>query len=209
METINEYNKAIVDILRNTINNPEELDEFNKDVEDTMDCASDDEEFLDNMLWEYATEDRFGLQGYGIHVEVAKQHPELKEQARDIIKSEIETPDRSDWLQRCDFYFEDICDLKEEVDWFVKKYNQLQEWEKYFNIEFNLNEFNLSVADYLYNNLIYDFDYPPFIDVLRRLPKDVFYLIYDKSVVYDLGNEDTPGETPEQEDELEKDEEER
>ena len=46
METINEYNKAIVDILRNTINNPEELDEFNKDVEDTMDCASDDEEFL-------------------------------------------------------------------------------------------------------------------------------------------------------------------
>ncbi len=203
METINEYNKAIVDILRNTIieYKPEELDKFNEDVENTMDFVFDDEEFRNELLltWCHITEDYFGFQGYGIHVEVAKQYPELREQAKDIIESEIETPDRGDWLQRGAFCPEDICDLKEEVDWIVKVYNQLQEWEKYLDIEFNLFEFDCAVAEYFYNNLIFDFKLPRDEDIIRLLPKDVFQIICDNWVVDDLGH----GYTPEQEDEKE------
>ncbi len=205
METINEYNQALVDILQSTIiitevitqNNPGELDKFDEDVKNTMDFVFDDEEFRDEILssWCHIAEDYFGFQGYGIHVKVAKKYLELKEQAKAIIRSEIETPNRGDWRQRGVFYSKDICDLKEEVKWIAKIYNQLQEWEKYFNIEFNLYEFDCAVADYFYNNPIFDFDLPRDEDILRLLPKDVFSIICD-NFVDDLGH----GYTPKQED---------
>ena len=183
-EIINKYNKALVDILRTEVinNEPEKLDDFNEDIKDTIDIVIDDEEFRDELLstWRYLKEDNFGLHGYGIHVEVAKQHPKLKEQARDIIKYEIETPDSNDWLQRGDFCAEDIFEIhniKEEVDYIVKYYNQLQEWEKFFGIEFDLYDFSQAVACYI--DEMTDLELPRDEDIIRLLPKDVFSTICD------------------------------
>lgn len=196
MEAINEYNQALVEILRNKIieHNPEKLEKFNEDVEDTMDFVTDDEEFRDEMLssWSNITEDYFGFEGYGIHVEVAKQYPELKEQAEDIIGSEFDTRERGYWHQLGVFYSEDACDLKDAVEWIVKIYNQLQKWEKYFNTKFELDEFNCAVAEYFYNSLIFNFKLPEDEDVLRLLPKDVFQIICDNYVVDDLGHSYIP-----------------
>ena len=58
-------------------------------VEDDGNLAGEfDVEFCDDLTRKWG--DDFGFCGYGVHVEVAKQYPELKKQAKDNIKNVIE-----------------------------------------------------------------------------------------------------------------------
>ncbi len=184
MQAINEYSRAIVDILRNLVisSEPERLDEFNEEVNDIMEFVDDNEEFRDDLLlsWGEVIGDRFGLCEYGIHVEVAKQHPELKKQAKDIIKYEIAMPNSDDWLQRDVFrrdWGDDVYNIENETDQFVEIYSQLREWEEYFGTKFCLSDFNAAVAYHIKTTT--DLGLPRDEDIIRLLPKEVFSMICD------------------------------
>ena len=129
-------------------NHPEKLHEFQEDLADWMDLVEDDgnlaggfdEKFCDSFTKKWGND--FGLCGYGVHVEVAKQYPELKKQAKNNIKDAIEWADADDWRESfwSEIYPEDICHVKDGVNYWVKIYDQLREWEKFFGIKFDLYE---------------------------------------------------------------------
>ncbi len=177
---IDEYSKAVVDIIRNQIidKHPKKLDEFEQAVADIMDCATDNKEFRDEIIFEWADvelDGDFGLRGYGVYVEVAKKYPEFKDLAKKDLINKIESRSSDEWFQID--WGEDIHDVKADVDYFVEMYNQLQQWRRYFNIVFNLEQLNQSVVNYI--DSITDLELPRDEDIIGLLPEDIFLTICD------------------------------
>lgn len=182
MEFMDQYSKTVIDILRSDIkkNHPEKLHKFQEDLAwEMMDFDEDDgslarlfdERFACSSLTRRWGEEHFGLCGYGIHVEVAKQHPELKEQAKKILEYEMEG-DAGDWDRRNVIHFKDDFNVKDGVSHLVQAYDQLKEWENYFGTKFNLHGLNKAVADYI--SMSTALQLPRDEDIIRQLPKEVF-----------------------------------
>lgn len=173
------YNKAVIGILKSDIkkNRPEKLHDFAEDLLDWMDLVNDDgnlygqfdEQLCDNLTRRWGND--FGLCGYGVHVEIAKQHPELKKQAKSVIKNAIET-DANSWDRRNVIHFKDDFNVKDGVRHLLQAYDQLKEWENYFGIKFNLHGFNKAVADYI--SMATALQLPRDEDIIRQLPEEVF-----------------------------------
>lgn len=178
--SIDEYSKAVVDIIRNQIINkhPKKLDEFDQAVADIMDCVTDNKEFRDEIISEWADielDGDFGLCGYGVYVEVAKKYPEFKDLAKKDIINKIESRSSDEWFQID--WGEDVYNVKDEVDYFGEVYNQLIRWQRHFNTAFNLVHFNEAVASYI--DFATDLELPRDEDIISLLPEDVFLTICD------------------------------